>query len=70
MLVLGLQNEALLGKSKLEIEDIVSSRVSEIINNSRQLVELKNSIKQLSDAENSWAAPLFIETQGHRSLSM
>jgi hypothetical protein len=64
MLVLGLENEALLGKSKLEIEDIVSLRVSEIIHNSRQLVELKDSIKQLPDSENSWAAPLFIEAQG------
>lgn len=63
LIVLGLNNQDLLGLSKHEVEDSVYERIREIIGESKRYDELQAFVKNLPDPENSWAAPLALESK-------
>lgn len=57
LLVLGIKNSELLGLSRPEIEDLIGERMTQIMEEGRKFEEFKQIVAQLSDIENSWAAP-------------
>jgi len=58
LLVLGIENEDLIGMTQLEIDDAISTRIRKIIGESKRLVELEGFVKQLPNPEISWTAEL------------
>ena len=63
LLVLGVKNEELIGMTKQEIQDMIHERIRTIIGESKRLRELQGFVKQIPDPENSWAAPMMLESQ-------
>ena len=61
MLALGLKNEDLLGMTEMQIEDVISDRVTAIMSQAKRLENMKSLVKEIPDPQNSWAAPLLPE---------
>jgi hypothetical protein len=63
LLALGVKNEELIGLTKQEIEDMIHERIHNIIGESKRYLHLKDFVKQIPNPENSWAAPMVLESR-------